>query len=122
MLVMYVEDHYEDQVFVRRVIEAMGHEVVEAGTGLDILEIAAERNPDLIIMDINLPGMNGLEVTAKLKEDKKLAHIPIVALTINLMKEDEQRCLEAGCDEYLPKPISVSALRKTIERYVPAAS
>ena len=122
MLVMYVEDHYEDQVFVRRVIEAMGHEVVEAGTGLDSLEIAAKRNPDLIIMDINLPGMNGLEVTAKLKEDKNLAHIPIVALTINLMKEDEQRCLEAGCDEYLPKPISVSALRKTIERYVPAAS
>ena len=72
-------------------------------------------------MDINLPGMNGLEVTAKLKEDKSLAHIPVVALTINLMKEDEERCLAAGCDEYVPKPISVSALRRTIERYVPAA-
>lgn len=119
MLVMYVEDHYEDQVFVRRVIEAMGHELIEVGTGLDSLEAAAKRKPDLILMDINLPGMDGLEVTTKFKEDEDLAQIPIVALTINKLEQDRALCLAAGCDEYMSKPISVSALRRTIERYNP---
>jgi len=120
MIVMYVEDHYEDQVFVRRVIEAMGHELIEVGTGLDSLDVAAKRKPDLILMDINLPGMNGLEVATKFKEDEHLAQIPIVALTINKLQQDKVLCLAAGCDEYMSKPISVSTLRRTIDRYNPA--
>lgn len=118
MLILYVEDNFENKLFVRRVIESMGHEMLEAETGYDSLVIAADKEPDLILMDINIPGMDGLETTAKFKQDPGLAHIPIVALTANAMKGDRERCLAAGCDGYMQKPIGVSDLRQTIQRYV----
>lgn len=117
MLILYVEDNFENKLFVRRVIESMGHEMVEAETGLDSLDIAAEREPHLILMDINIPGMDGLETTAKFKQNPGLAHIPIIALTANAMKGDKERCLEAGCDGYMQKPVGVSDLRREIDRY-----
>jgi two-component system cell cycle response regulator DivK len=117
MLILYVEDNYENKLFVRRVIESMGHEMLEAETGYDSLEIAEERTPDLVLMDINIPGMDGLETTVKFKEHPKLAHIPIIALTANAMKGDKERCLAAGCDGYLQKPIGVSDLRRTLQDY-----
>jgi two-component system cell cycle response regulator DivK len=117
MLILYVEDNYENKLFVRRVIESMGHEMLEAETGYDSLEIAEDRVPDLVLMDINIPGMDGLETTVKFKENPKLAHIPIIALTANAMKGDKERCLAAGCDGYLQKPIGVSDLRRTLHDY-----
>jgi two-component system cell cycle response regulator DivK len=117
MLILYVEDNYENKLFVRRVIESMGHEMLEAETGYDSLEIAEDRVPDLVLMDINIPGMDGLETTVKFKENPKLAHIPIIALTANAMKGDKERCLAAGCDGYLQKPIGVSDLRRTLQDY-----
>jgi two-component system cell cycle response regulator DivK len=117
MLILYVEDNFENKLFVRRVIESMGHEMVEAETGLDSLAIAAEREPDLILMDINIPGMDGLETTTKFKQNPHLARIPIIALTANAMKGDKERCLEAGCDGYMQKPVGVSDLRREIVRY-----
>ena len=117
MLILYVEDNYENKLFVRRVIESMGHEMLEAETGYDSLDIAAERTPDLILMDINIPGMDGLETTVKFKENPELTHIPIIALTANAMKGDKERCLAAGCDGYLQKPIGVSDLRRTVQDY-----
>lgn len=118
MLILYVEDNFENKLFVRRVIESMGHEMLEAETGLDSLVIAAERVPDLILMDVNIPGMDGLETTARMKQNPRLAHIPIIALTANAMKGDRERCLEAGCDGYMQKPVGVSDLRREISRYV----
>ncbi len=118
MLILYVEDNFENKLFVRRVIESMGHEMLEAETGLDSLVIAAEKMPDLILMDVNIPGMDGLETTAKMKHDPRLAHIPIIALTANAMKGDRERCLAAGCDGYMQKPVGVSDLRREISRYV----
>lgn len=117
MLILYVEDNFENKLFVRRVIESMGHEMVEAETGLDSLVIAAERIPDLILMDVNIPGMDGLETTAKMKQNPRLAHIPVIALTANAMKGDKERCLAAGCDGYMQKPVGVSDLRREIARY-----
>ena len=117
MLILYVEYNFENKLFVRRVIESMGHEMAEAETGYQSLEIAAERTPDLILMDINIPGMDGLETTVKFKQDPTLAHIPIIALTANAMKGDKERCLAAGCDGYLQKPIGVSDLRRTVQEY-----
>jgi len=117
MLILYVEDNFENKLFVRRVIESMGHEMLEAETGYQSLEIAADRTPDLILMDINIPGMDGLETTIKFKQNPKLAHIPIIALTANAMKGDKERCLTAGCDGYLQKPIGVSDLRRTVQEY-----
>ncbi len=118
MRILYVEDNFENKLFVRRVIESMGHEMFEAETGLDGLMIAAETPPDLILMDINIPGMDGLETTVKFKQDPALAHIPIVAITANAMKGDEDRCLEAGCNGYMQKPVGVSDLRGVIAKYV----
>ena len=117
MRILYVEDNFENKLFVRRVVESMGHEMVEAETGLDSLVMAAEREPDLILMDINIPGIDGLETTIKFKENPRLAHIPIIALTANAMKGDRERCLEAGCDGYMQKPVGVSDLRREIQRY-----
>ncbi len=117
MRILYVEDNFENKLFVRRVIESMGHEMLEAETGLDSLDIAAKNVPDLILMDINIPGMDGLETTVKFKEDPDLAHIPVIALTANAMKGDKERCLEAGCDGYMQKPVGVSDLRREIQRY-----
>ncbi|MBN1992753.1 MAG: response regulator [Anaerolineae bacterium] len=117
MLILYVEDNFENKLFVRRVIESMGHEMLEAETGYQSLEIAAEKPPDLILMDINIPGMDGLETTTKFKQMPDLSHIPIIALTANAMKGDKERCLAAGCDGYLQKPIGVSDLRRTVQEY-----
>jgi len=117
MLILYVEDNFENKLFVRRVIESMGHEMVEAETGLDSLMIAAERMPDLILMDVNIPGMDGLETTVKFKQNPQLSHIPIIALTANAMKGDKERCLAAGCNGYMQKPVGVSDLRRQIQQY-----
>ena len=117
MLILYVEDNFENKLFVRRVIESMGHEMIEAETGHDSLIIAAERKPDLILMDVNIPGMDGLETTVKLKENPSLTHIPVIALTANAMKGDKERCLAAGCDGYMQKPVGVSDLRREISTY-----
>jgi two-component system, cell cycle response regulator DivK len=117
MLILYVEDNYENKLFVRRVIESMGHEMLEAETGLDSLAIATDRMPDLILMDVNIPGMDGLETTARFKQNPQLAHIPIVALTANAMKGDRERCLAAGCNGYMQKPVGVSDLRREITIY-----
>ena len=117
MLILYVEDNFENKLFVRRVIESMGHEMLEAETGYQSLDMAKERPPDLILMDINIPGMDGLETTVKFKQNTNLAHIPVIALTANAMKGDKERCLAAGCDGYLQKPIGVSDLRKTVQEY-----
>lgn len=117
MLILYVEDNFENKLFVRRVIESMGHEMVEAETGLDSLVLAAERVPDLVLMDVNIPGMDGLETTAKFKQNPRLAHIPIIALTANAMKGDKERCLAAGCNGYMQKPVGVSDLRREIDHY-----
>ena len=117
MLVLYVEDNFENKLFVRRVIESMGHEMIEAETGLDSLTLAAEVRPHLILMDINIPGMDGLETTMKLKQNADLSHIPVIALTANAMKGDRERCLAAGCDGYMQKPVGVSDLRREIQTY-----
>ncbi len=117
MIILYVEDNYENKLFVRRVIESMGHEMLEAETGLESLSIAADRMPDLILMDVNIPGMDGLETTVKFKQNPRLNHIPIIALTANAMKGDKERCLAAGCNGYMQKPVGVSDLRREITQY-----
>ena len=117
MRILYVEDNFENKLFVRRVIESMGHEMLEAETGLESLIVAAEQTPDMILMDINIPGMDGLETTTKLKQNPRLRHIPVVALTANAMKGDRERCLAAGCDGYMQKPVGVSDLRREIQHY-----
>lgn len=116
--VLYVEDNAQNMRLVRKILKHAGHEVLEAETGLAGLSVAQHEHPDLILMDINLPDVDGLEVTARIRENPSVAHIPIVALTANAMVGDRERALQAGCDGYLPKPVSRAELVQTVEDYI----
>jgi two-component system cell cycle response regulator DivK len=116
--VLYIEDDYQNRVLVRRVLEASGFAVIEAENGPSGVQLAQREGPDLILMDINLPEMDGFEVTARLKQLEALAHIPIVAMTANVMKGDREKTLAAGCDGYIQKPIDVDLLPEQIRRFL----
>ena len=120
--ILYVEDNFENRLFVRRVLESMGYQIIEAEDGVTGIEIAKSEKPDLILMDVGLPGIDGLETTVRIKKIPELKNIPIVALTANAMKGDAERCLAAGCDGYLTKPIGVVALREQVLKYVKTTS
>ncbi|GAB4524666.1 MAG: response regulator [Anaerolineae bacterium] len=118
MKVLYVEDNPQNMRLVRKMLRVGGHEMLEASTGRAGLEIAAQEVPDLILMDINLPDIDGMEATMRLKADPRLKHIPVVALTANAMFGDRERFLEAGCDGYLAKPISRNELLNTLTYFL----
>ena len=118
--ILYIEDNPENRLLVRRILEAEGYTVIEAADASAGLELAERSSPDLILLDINLPEMDGYEFTARLRGTPGLSDIPIVALTANVMKGDRERTLAAGCDGYIQKPIDVDELPRQIERYVRA--
>jgi two-component system cell cycle response regulator DivK len=119
-IVLYIEDDFQNRVLVRRVLEASGFSIVEAENGSIGLQLAQDVVPDLILMDINLPELDGYEVTTRLKQIGALAHVPIIAMTANVMKGDREKTLDAGCDGYIQKPIDVDLLPKQINRYLTA--
>jgi len=116
--VLYIEDDFQNRVLVRRVLEASGFSILEAENGTTGLQVAQKHVPDLILIDINLPEMDGYEVTSRLKGMAALAHVPIVALTANVMKGDREKTLAAGCDGYIQKPIDVDLLPEQINRFL----
>ena len=116
--ILYIEDNFENRLFVRRVLESMGFDLIEAEDGMAGIDAAQSELPDLILMDIGLPGIDGLETTARLKKLPDLEGVPAIALTANAMKGDAERCLAAGCDGYLTKPIGVTDLREKVLRYL----
>src|SRR5690606_23219311 len=103
---------------VRKILSARGYEVLEADDGLTAVELASRERPDLILMDISLPGIDGVEATRRIKTYPETAGIPIVALTANAMRGDRERFLAAGCDDYLPKPISTVELIGMIGKFL----
>ncbi len=118
--VLYVEDNPGNRMLVRRILEAEGYAVLEAGDALEGLELAERQHPDLILVDINLPEMDGLALTTKIRENPFLAQTPIVAITANVMRGDKERTLAAGCDGYIQKPIDVDFLPRQIAAYLQA--
>lgn len=116
--VLYVEDNFENRILVRRVLEADGYKVIEAGTADEAFRQIQTGSPDLILMDINMPEMDGYTLTAKIKENKAYRNIPVVAVTANVMRGDMERSLKAGCDGYIQKPIDIDILTEQIERYL----
>ena len=104
--VLVVEDQEDNRRIVRDLLGSVGIEVVEAMTGAQGVEMAADVIPALIIMDVQLPEMDGLEATRRLKSHPELKHIPIIVLTSFALKGDDNAAYEAGCDVYLPKPVS----------------
>ncbi len=108
--ILYIEDNPENRLLVRRILQAEGYTVVEAVDGPSGLEAAASSPPDLILLDINLPEMDGYELVGKLRKIPGLATTPIIALTAYALKGDRERILAAGCDGYIQKPIDVDSL------------
>ncbi|RLC59203.1 MAG: hypothetical protein DRI30_01135 [Chloroflexi bacterium] len=108
--VLIVEDDRISQKMVRDALQAAGYETDEVDSGELALQKVAEGTPDLVLMDIRLPGIDGLETTRRLKADPKTAAIPVVAVTAHVMPEDEAMIRAAGCDAYMPKPLRFSAL------------
>ena len=116
--ILYVEYNFQNKRLVRKILSARGFEVLEADDGLTGVEIANREVPDLILMDISLPGIDGVEATRRIKAYPETASIPIVALTANAMRGDRERFLAAGCDDYLPKPISTTDLINMIGKFL----
>ena len=108
--ILIVEDDPRNMRLITMTLGAMGYELVEASDGEKALDMAMRQRPDLIIMDIQLPKVNGLEVTRKLRQTLAVNHIPIIAIAAYAMKGDKEKAIDAGCDTYLPKPINTREL------------
>jgi two-component system cell cycle response regulator DivK len=116
--ILYVEDNPDNRLLVRRILLSEGFHVLEAGNASQAMEILSAQRPDLILMDINMPDMDGYTLTSRLKCMPELEMVPIVALTANVMRGDRERTLEAGCDGYIQKPIDVDGLPVEISRFL----
>jgi two-component system cell cycle response regulator DivK len=116
--ILYIEDKPDNRLLVRRILMAEGMEVIEAASADEGVSLARMEHPDLILMDINMPGKDGFSATLDIRQIPELDHIPIVALTANVMKGDKERSLSAGCDGYIPKPIDVDRFPIEVMNYV----
>jgi two-component system cell cycle response regulator DivK len=116
--ILYIEDNLPNRVLVKRILEAEGYEVLEAATGPEGIEIARTRLLSLILVDINLPEVDGYEVAASLRAMTELRDVPIIALTANVMRGDREKSLEAGCSGYIQKPVDVDLLPSQIATYL----
>jgi two-component system cell cycle response regulator DivK len=113
-----VEDQEDNRQILRDLLGTAGYELTEAENGADAITAVANRRPDLILMDIQLPEVSGLEVTKWLKEDDELHVIPVIAVTAFAMKGDEERIRQGGCEAYVSKPISVPKFIEVIKTYL----
>lgn len=116
--VLIVEDNELNMRLFNDLLEAFGYKTVKTKDGRQAVPLARQHKPDLIVMDIQLPEISGLEVTALLKQDAELKKIPVVAVTAFAMRGDEQKIRAGGCDAYLSKPISVTTFLDTIRRFI----
>ncbi len=116
--VLIVEDNELNMKLFRDLLEANQIETLETNDGRHVLDLARENAPDLILMDIQLPEISGLEVTKMLKDDEHLKNIPVIAVTAFAMKGDEQKIREGGCEDYISKPISVTEFLDVIQKHL----
>jgi two-component system cell cycle response regulator DivK len=116
--VLIVEDNELNMKLFHDLLAAHGYGTLQTRDGMEALSMAREHHPDLILMDIQLPEVSGLEVTRWIKEDENLKNIPVVAVTAFAMKGDEEKIRDGGCEAYLAKPISVSKFLETIRRFI----
>jgi two-component system cell cycle response regulator DivK len=116
--ILYIEDNPQNMRLVRKMLRIGGFDMIEAVNGITGVAVAAREVPDLILMDINLPDIDGLEATARIKQQSQLRHIPIIALTANAMHGDRERFIAAGCDGYLAKPVTKNELLNTVTHFL----
>ncbi|HAV76900.1 MAG TPA: response regulator [Anaerolineae bacterium] len=116
--ILYVEDNPDNRMLVRRILLSENYKLIEASNASEALETLKTARPELILMDINMPDMDGYTLTAKIKTTPGFERIPILALTANVMRGDKERTLEAGCDGYIQKPIDFDELLREVERFL----
>jgi len=120
--ILVVEDQADNRRILRDLLSSVGYEILEAVTGDEGVTLTASQHPDLILMDIQLPGIDGYEATRRIKADPALRHIPIIAVTSYALSGDDAQALAAGCDAYVAKPFSPRALLAKVRAYLPERS
>ena len=117
-LILIVEDNEKNMKLVRDVLQVKGYATLEAGTAEDGIRLANERKPDLVLMDIQLPGMNGIQALGVLRADPATAKIPVIAVTASVMQQDRKLITEAGFDAYIGKPINLKEFLATVRKWL----
>jgi two-component system cell cycle response regulator DivK len=122
--VLYIEDNPDNMTLVKRALESRGYTLLQAINGIDGVITAEREDVDLILLDINLPDIDGYEVARRIRSSTKtaLAYTPIIAITANALKGDAEKALDSGCDVYMSKPINIRELWARVEAFVPAPS
>jgi two-component system, cell cycle response regulator DivK len=116
--ILHVEDNLENRQLIRRLLMSEDYQVLEADCALQALQVLSTHIPDLILMDINMPDIDGYALTSQLKARPDLTDVPIVAITANVMKGDRERTVQAGCDGYIEKPIDIDRFLDQISRFI----
>lgn len=119
--ILIVEDNELNMKLFNDLLEAHGYSILQSRNGMEAFELVKQHKPDLVLMDIQLPEVSGLEVIKWLKDDEELRKIPVIAVTAFAMKGDEDRIREAGCEAYLSKPISVANFLDVVNQHLPAS-
>jgi two-component system, cell cycle response regulator DivK len=116
--ILYVEDNPDNRLLVKRILLSEDYALLEAMDAAEALAVLETTHPDLILMDINMPGVDGYTLTAKIKALPGFERVPILAVTANVMRGDKEKTLEAGCDGYIQKPLDIDQLTREIERFI----
>ncbi|HLO16509.1 MAG TPA: response regulator [Anaerolineales bacterium] len=116
--ILYIEDNPDNRLLVKRILLSEDYSMLEAIDANDALNVLKSARPDLILMDINMPDMDGYTLTSKIKSMPGFERVPILALTANVMRGDKEKTLEAGCDGYIQKPLDIDQLTREIERFI----
>jgi two-component system cell cycle response regulator DivK len=117
--ILYIEDNPDNMLLVQRALEARGYKFLWAANGLSGLAEAEARQPDLILLDINLPDIDGYEVARRIRANEKLRSLPVIAITANALRGDAEKALNAGCDVYMSKPINIRELWAKVTSFLP---
>ena len=116
--ILYVEDNPDNRLLVKRILLSEDYSLLEATDAAEALDVLERTHPDLILMDINMPGVDGYTLTAKIKALPGFERVPILAVTANVMRGDKEKTLEAGCDGYIQKPLDIDQLTREIEKFI----
>jgi two-component system cell cycle response regulator DivK len=116
--ILYVEDNPDNRLLVKRILLSEDYSLLEATDAAEALRVLKTAHPDLILMDINMPDMDGYTLTAKIKSLPGFERVPILAVTANVMRGDKEKTLEAGCDGYIQKPLDIDQLTREIEKFI----
>ena len=116
--ILIAEDSDSDRFILETILTKAGHISIGVSDGLQAVEAFERESPDIILLDINIPGIHGLELAGRIKEMERLSHVPLIATTANVLVGDREKCIAAGCDDYLPKPLDIRKLREMLRQYL----